>query len=126
MPDNAPEHHTRLLVVDDEIRLMNALRDVLNRQGYEVTSVGTGAEALAALREAPFDILLTDLTMPEMDGIALLKAAMGLDENLIGILMTGHGTIETAVEAMKAGAFDYILKPFKLNAILPALARASS
>ena len=62
--------------------------------------------------------------MPEMDGIDLLRAALEIDPNLVGIVMTGHGTIDTAVEAMKAGALDYILKPFKLSAMLPVLARA--
>jgi two-component system sensor histidine kinase/response regulator len=71
-----------------------------------------------------FDLVLTDLMMPEMDGIALLRAALEIDPNLIGIIMTGEGTIATAVEAMKTGALDYILKPFKLSVILPVLSRA--
>jgi hypothetical protein len=62
--------------------------------------------------------------MPEIDGIALLRSALAIDANLVGIMMTGHGTIDTAVEAMKAGALDYILKPFKLSAVIPVLARA--
>ena len=62
--------------------------------------------------------------MPEMDGIALLRAALDIDPDLVGIIMTGQGTIATAVEAMKVGALDYILKPFKLSVILPVLARA--
>jgi len=69
-------------------------------------------------------LLLTDLMMPEMDGIALLRAARESDPDLVGIIMTGAGTIATAVEAMKAGAFDYILKPFELSVILPVISRA--
>ena len=113
-----------VLVVDDEVRLMSALRDTLRDQGYEVVGVTTGAEALATLQLMKFDLLLTDLMMPEMDGITLLKAALAQDPDLVGLIMTGQGTIATAVEAMQVGAFDYLLKPFKLSAILPVLTRA--
>jgi len=121
MPDFAP---SRLLVVDDEVSLMVALRDTLSAEGYHVTGVTSGAAALAALREGGFDVILTDLVMPQMDGIALLRQALVGDPNLVGIVMTGHGSIPTAVEAMKAGAIDYVLKPFKLSTALPALGRA--
>lgn len=124
MTDKSPAPAGRLLVVDDEIRLMTALRDTLRDEGYEVLGVSTAADALTSLRTTSFDLLLTDLTMPQMDGIALLNAALKIDPQLVGIVITGHGTIETAVEAMKAGAFDYVLKPFKLSAILPVLNRA--
>ncbi len=70
------------------------------------------------------DLLLSDLMMPEMDGIKLLQAALKQNPQLVGIIMTGEGTIATAVNAMKSGALDYILKPFKLSAILPVLERA--
>ncbi len=76
------------------------------------------------LRPGAFDLLLTDLMMPEMDGIALITAARQIDPTLGAIVMTGHGTIDTAVQAMQGGALDYILKPFKLNVILPVLTRA--
>jgi len=124
MPDTPAAPLGRLLVVDDEIRLMTALRDTLRDEGYEVLGVTTGAEALAALRATSFDLLLTDLTMPRMDGIALLTTALEIDPQLVGVVITGNGTIATAVEAMKTGAFDYVLKPFKLSAILPVLTRA--
>ncbi len=114
----------RLLLVDDETRLMVALRDTLSDRGYEVVGVTSGADALAALRQKEFDLLLTDLTMPEMDGIALLRAALAHDPQMVGILMTGQGTISTAVEAMKSGALDYVLKPLKLAALLAVLERA--
>ena len=114
----------RILIVDDEVRQMNALCDTLRDQEYEVTGFASSTAALAALRESKFDLLLTDLMMPEMDGISLLRAAHETDRDLVGVLMTGHGTIDTAVDAMKAGALDYILKPFKLSAVLPVLARA--
>src|SRR3972149_11923713 len=114
----------RVLVVDDEAALVTALCETLNDQYYEARGFPSALEALAALRESPFDVLLTDLSMPEMDGVALLKAALKIDPDLVGIIMTGQATVQTAVEAMKIGASDYILKPFKLNALLPVIARA--
>ena len=114
----------RLLVVDDETRQMEALVRTLTPEGYDVTGCLTPGEALAALREQSFDVLLTDLMMPDMDGVELLAAALDIDPDLVGVLMTGHGTVGTAVNAMKVGALDYILKPFNLSAIRPVLARA--
>ena len=113
----------RLLVVDDETELMSALCDVLKEQGYEVEGYGSGQEALEALKDRTFDVLLTDLMMPEMGGIELLKAAMEVDPYIVGIVMTGQGTVQTAVEAMQIGAYDYVLKPFKMGSILPVLSR---
>jgi hypothetical protein len=121
MPNAEPP---RILIVDDEAAHTHALCDTLREQGYDPAGFTAGAAALAALHERKFDLLLADLMMPEMDGITLLRAARAADPDLIGIIMTGQGTIATAVEAMKTGAFDYILKPFKLSMILPVLARA--
>ncbi len=114
----------RLLIVDDEVELMSALRDTLTAQNYQAVGVGSGAEALEALAGQTFDILLSDLMMPGMDGLTVLRQALALDPNLVVIIMTGQGTIATAVESMKSGAFDYVLKPFKLQAMLPVLDRA--
>jgi len=114
----------RLLVVDDERAHLQALRETLGNSGYEVKGCGGAHEALAALREARYDLLLTDLHMPDMDGIDLLRQAQQLDSSLVGIIMTGGGSIATAVAAMQSGALDYILKPFKLSTALPVLARA--
>ncbi|HEX4610393.1 MAG TPA: GAF domain-containing protein, partial [Urbifossiella sp.] len=114
----------RLLIVDDEVELLNSLADKLAKQGYETTRFGAPADALAALETRTFDLLLTDLMMPGMDGIALLQAARKLDPYLAGIVMTGQATVQTAVDALKMGAFDYVMKPFTMGAILPALARA--
>ena len=93
-------------------------------QGYETVGFTSGRDALAALQARDFDLLLADLMMPEMDGITLLQAGLALDPDLVGMIMTGQGTVQTAVDAMKVGAFDYILKPFRLVALLPVLARA--
>src|SRR3990170_3807753 len=114
----------RILIVDDEAAQMRALCDTLRDQGYETAGFTTGDDALRALQETQFDLLLTDLMMPGMDGVALLFAALKIDPQLVGILMTGKGTIETAVQAMKAGGLDYVLKPLKMSAILPVLSRA--
>lgn len=114
----------RLLIVDDEVAQMKALCSTLEMEGYATTGYSSARQALAWLREGEVDLLLTDLMMPEMDGISLLKAAREVDGNLAGIVMTGHGTIDTAVRAMQHGALDYILKPFKLSTVLTVLARA--
>lgn len=114
----------RLLIVDDEEALMSALCNTLKVEGYAATGFTSARAALAQLRERQFDLLLTDLMMPEMDGIALLHAAQEIDPDLVGIVMTGHGTIDTAVEALRGGALDYVLKPFRLTNLLPVLTRA--
>lgn len=113
----------KILVVDDEPKLKSILVEELGGQGYETRGCSSAIQALAELREHDFDLLLTDLMMPGMDGIALLKAALEIDPHLVGIIMTGQGTIETAVDAMKFGAFDYVLKPFRLQTVLPVLTR---
>lgn len=114
----------RILVVDDEPLMMKALCDTLGNQGYETLGCPSGQAALEALGSTTFDLLLTDLMMPGMDGIALLQAAQKFDSNLVSILMTGVGSIESAVNAMKAGALDYITKPFELSVILAVLSRS--
>src|SRR5579862_538661 len=116
----------KLLIVDDETAQMTALCKTLQLEHYETAGFSSAKDALGALRGQSFDLVLTDMMMPEMDGITLLRAAFEIDPNLVGIMMTGHGTIGTAVEALKAGALDYILKPFKLSAVLPVLSRALS
>ncbi len=114
----------RLLVVDDETAQMQALCDTLTLEGFEIRGFASPSEALAALQPGQFDLLLTDLMMPEMDGIALIAAARKVDSAIGAIVMTGHGTIDTAVQAMQGGALDYILKPFRLNVILAVISRA--
>ncbi len=121
-----PAPLARLLIVDDEAAQMTALCRTLEPEGYQTVGFSSAHQALTALHTQSFDLILTDMTMPEMDGIAMLRTAFEIDPSLVGIVMTGHGTIGTAVEALKAGALDYILKPFKLSAILPVLARALS
>lgn len=118
------EAPARLLVVDDEARHAQALCETLSRCGYHVEETANPLEALAQLRQRIYDLLLTDLMMPSIDGIELLRQALVIDPNIIGILMTGHGTVDTAVESMKSGAYDYVLKPFNLSVVLPVLRRS--
>ncbi|HEV7943498.1 MAG TPA: response regulator [Solirubrobacteraceae bacterium] len=114
----------RLLIVDDEAPQMRALCDILAQEGYVTQGFTAGREALAALRAQPFDVLLTDLMMPQIDGITLLRACHEIDRDLACLVMTGHATVSTAVEALKAGALDYVMKPFNVNHILAVLTRA--
>lgn len=116
----------RILVVDDESNLTEALCENLNSQGYTTSRCTSGTEALQFLKEHECDLLMTDLMMPNMDGIELLKNALEINPHLVGIIMTGQGTIKTAVEAMKIGAFDYVLKPFNLNMLRHTVSRAMS
>jgi PAS domain S-box-containing protein len=121
--DDLPRR-ARLLIVDDEPAQLRALCDTLKLEGYAIQGCSSAPQALEALRSGEFELLITDLTMPEMDGIALSKAAQQIDPTLPAIVMTGHGTINTAVRAMQGGVLDYILKPFTLNIILPVIERA--
>jgi DNA-binding NtrC family response regulator len=114
----------KLLVVDDEVELMRALCDSLAEVGFETHGLSDPARAPDALRAGEFDLLVSDLMMPGTDGIQLLRQALAIDPQLVGVIMTGQGTIQTAVDAMKAGAFDYVLKPFRLQSVLPVLERA--
>lgn len=114
----------RILIVDDEAAHMQALCATLRNHDFDTTGFVSGTAALEALRPAGFDVLLTDLMMPGMDGIALVQAARAVDPDLACIVMTGEGTIASAVRAMKVGALDYIIKPFKVSTIMPVLGRA--
>jgi signal transduction histidine kinase len=121
---NNLSNKAKLLIVDDEAPQMKALCNTLQNQGYTTVGVTSPTEALATLADVEFDLLLTDLMMPEMDGISLLRIAQGLNPRLVGVVMTGHGSVDTAVEAMKEGALDFLVKPFKLRTVLPVIARA--
>jgi signal transduction histidine kinase len=113
-----------LLIVDDEVAQLKALCETLGLEGYATEGFASPKAALAAMQPGRHELLLTDLMMPDMDGIELIAAARRIDPEIGALIMTGHGTIDTAVQAMQGGALDYILKPFRLNAILPVIARA--
>jgi signal transduction histidine kinase len=114
----------RILIVDDEPYQIEMLRGMLKSRGFSVTGFASADQAIAALREGGFDLLLTDLHLPKVSGSDLLKTALKIDPHLIVIIMTGFGSIDTAVETMKEGAFDYILKPLKVKGLMAVLSRA--
>src|SRR2546425_1741196 len=104
-----------ILVVDDEKHILMVLREALMHFGYRVTCAGSGAEALAAVRSELFDAAITDIRMPDMSGLDLLREIKRQDESIEVIVMTGYPTITSAVEALKEGAYDYLSKPLILD-----------
>jgi DNA-binding NtrC family response regulator len=114
----------RILIVDDDANIITTLRKFLWEHGYEAYGCSSGKEALEVLQGTRFDVLLVDLIMPEMDGLELLRASLKQDPFLMGIMITGHGTIESAVDAMRMGAFHYIVKPFNFNELLFTISHA--
>ncbi len=107
-----PQAKARILAVDDEAVVLDGFRKILVLAGFSVDTVESGPEALALLRAHPYDFLFTDLKMPQMDGVEVVKAARHLRPDLDVVVITGYGTIETAVETMQFGAVDYVQKPF--------------
>jgi DNA-binding NtrC family response regulator len=105
----------RILIADDEPKLGKLLAEMLEREGHSVVRVGGGRQALVELAARPYDLVLTDLRMPEMDGLAVLREARARVPPPDVLLMTAFGTAQTAVEAMKLGAADYLLKPFSMD-----------
>ncbi len=115
----------RILIVDDEEDILYVLEGHLTRAGYSVTTARDGKEALARFREARHDLVIADVRMPKLDGLGLLRALREIDAGIGVIMITGHGSIDTAVEAMKVGAYDYLTKPFRhINEILLTVERA--
>jgi DNA-binding NtrC family response regulator len=115
----------KILVVDDEAPVRDMIRKGLSQMGgLSAEAAQTGSEALQKIEKDVFDLVLTDLKMPEMDGIQLLRTIKGTRPEVMVILMTAYGTIETAVEAMRIGATDYITKPIDLNDLLMRISKA--
>jgi DNA-binding NtrC family response regulator len=114
----------RLLVVDDEEPQRMMLAKILGRAGFQVVTAADGTEALSSLKDAPFDLMLTDQRMPSMDGLELLERVRRTRPELPIILMTAYGTVSTAVEAMKRGASDYLTKPFERDELLVVVEKA--
>ncbi len=108
----------RILVVDDEDSVRKRCVRLLARQGYEVIGAADGMAALDIIRATPCDVVLADIRMPGMDGIELLKRIKEFDASAEVIVMTGYATVETAVKAMKSGAYDYLTKPFEVDELL--------
>jgi DNA-binding NtrC family response regulator len=114
----------RVLVVDDERRQRDILQMILEAEGYETTAAGNGRQALQAAQGGGFDVVLTDLKMPDLNGIELLSEILKLQPSPLVVLMTAHGTIDSAVDAMRKGAFDYLTKPLEKDELLLVLRRA--
>src|SRR5512136_44097 len=113
-----------ILIVDDEKGQREILSTILQKEGYRIVDAPGGREALERLKEEEFDLILTDLKMQGMSGMELLENALGLDPRQCIVMMTAHGTIDSAVEAMKKGAFDYLEKPLDREDLLMTLQRA--
>jgi response regulator RpfG family c-di-GMP phosphodiesterase len=114
----------RILVVDDEPTIREMLAEFLEMEGYRVDTAEDGLAALERLARVHYDLVLTDLKMPRMGGIALLERMGEAAPSTLAVMMTGFGTVETAIDAMKRGAHDYILKPFKLDEVHAVVGRA--
>src|SRR5438132_920145 len=115
----------KILVVDDEPSILKLLKEALTQWGYHVGCVGTGAEALEAIRIERFDAAITDIRMPEMSGLDLLREIKRHDESIEVVVMTGYPTIASAVEALKEGAYDYLSKPLILDELRHLIARVT-
>ncbi len=117
-------HKSRILVVDDETVVKQVVVDFLEMKGFEVVGADNGVEAMEKLSEAPFDLVLSDIRMPEMDGLALLKKVKKNYPDTGMIMFTGFADIHAAVDAMKLGAYDYVAKPFNFDELLMNVERA--
>jgi DNA-binding NtrC family response regulator len=112
------QEKSRILVVEDDARLREILKKILNGKGFAVEAAANGSEAVERIKQEHFDIALTDLKMPGMGGMEVLRAVREVSPKTYVIIMTAFGTIDSAVEAMKNGAFDYVTKPFRTEEIL--------
>ena len=108
----------RLLLVDDEEDFRTTLANRLKRRNLDVADAGSGEEALEIIGQKSFDVAIVDIKMPGMDGIETLRRIKKIDPLLEIILLTGHASVEAGIEGMKSGAYDYIIKPCKVNDLL--------
>ncbi len=114
----------RILVTDDDPDLRDLLTEALKNWGYSAGVASEGNEALAALKAEKYHVVISDLMMPGMDGLELLYRIRDLDKDILVIIITGYATIETAVKAIEAGAYDYITKPFRLDELMVVIKNA--
>jgi len=111
----------KILVVDDEPAIRETLAEMLNAEGRDVVTAGTGEEALSILEDESFDLMLLDLIMPGLDGLQVMQKAHRLAPNMVIIMLTAHGTLPSAIQAMRHGAHDYILKPASATKIMASV-----
>ncbi len=115
---------SNILIIDDEKAIRKTLSEILSFEGYKIDEAGDGEEGFRKFRDKEYDVILCDIKMPKMDGIEFLEKAKEANPDLPIIMISGHGTIETAVEAVKKGAYDYISKPPDLNRLLITIRNA--
>ena len=115
---------SNILIIDDEKAIRKTLSEILSYEGYKIDEAGDGEEGFRKFREKEYDVILCDIKMPKMDGIEFLEKAKEANPDLPIIMISGHGTIETAVEAVRKGAYDYISKPPDLNRLLITIRNA--
>ncbi|PKN25527.1 MAG: DNA-binding response regulator [Deltaproteobacteria bacterium HGW-Deltaproteobacteria-21] len=115
---------TKILVVDDESKVREHFTEFLKHEGFEVHAAENGEIAINMTRQGLYDVILIDLNMPKVDGMAVLRHLVDHLQESIGIILTGHATIQNAVEAMKIGAYDYLTKPVKMEEVLMVIKRA--
>ena len=113
-----------ILIIDDERAIRNVLKDILNNEGYKTDEAADGEEGLKKFSSTNFDLVICDIKMPKLDGLEFLQKATEINPDVPVIMISGHGNIETAVEAVKKGAFDYISKPPDLNRLLITIRNA--
>ena len=116
--------NARILLVDDEVVFANNMSKLLTRRGYQVKAVNSGDEALRALMDNSFDVMVLDLKMPGMDGIATMQEMRKLGLFTEILILTGHGSIDTALEAIQLGAYDYVTKPVEIAELLSKIEAA--
>ena len=114
----------KILIIDDEKSIRRTLKEILEFQKYQIEEAQDGMEALNLLRTNHFDLVLCDIKMPKMDGIEILEKICAMDADIPVVMISGHGTIDNAVEAVKKGAFDFIAKPLDLNRLLVTIKNA--
>lgn len=114
----------KILLVDDEERFRTTLGKMLKAQGLEVTALGSGREALEELGEKDYDVVVLDMRMPDMDGIATLMEIKRIAPQIEVIILTGHASVDTAMEAMRLGGYDYLLKPCPVEDLLAKIESA--
>lgn len=113
-----------ILVVEDDEGVQSLLRRLLTQGGHQVTVVGNGQDAIRVAQEIPVHVLLTDLKLPDIDGLAVLERILQIDPKVLGIVMTGYGSIDVAIKAMKVGAFDFLTKPFDSEVVVASINKA--
>ncbi|MFQ6002797.1 MAG: sigma-54-dependent transcriptional regulator [Candidatus Zixiibacteriota bacterium] len=114
----------KILVVDDELFVRELLFEFLSKEEYEVVLADCGEKAVEAVKSEPVEVALIDLKMPGMDGIETLKKIKEVDPSTLSIIMTGYPTIESSIQALRCGAYDYVIKPFKLNELKNSVEKA--